>query len=835
MKKAVSVIRFGLWCALAVFSGTLLIGSSAYLFLSPSLPSVDSLRDINFQTPLRIYSADNKLIAEFGEKRRTPVDFEQVPKELIDAFLAAEDDRFYSHNGVDIVGLARATVQLVSTGSIQSGGSTITMQVAKNFFLSHERVFSRKFNEILLALEIERKLSKQEIMELYLNKIYLGNRAYGIEAAAQVYYGKTIQELTLPQMAMIAGLPKAPSRYNPLVNLTRALERRDWILGRMKTLGMISEPQYTFAVNTPPTATFHGLPVELEAPYVAEMVRMEVIEKLGTAAYTDGYKVYTTINSAQQKAANLAIDKGLQAYDERHGFRGPELQLGESLEIWQQTLKNTSPIGSLEPVVVTEVHEDRAILMLRDGSPAVMDFEQMKWAKPYIDVNRQGKAPKQPSDIVAVGDLIRVRHIDGTVRLSQLPEAQAAIVAMQPKDGAITAIVGGFNFYDSKYNRVTQANRQVGSAFKPFIYTAAINKGMTAATLINDAPVVFNDDQLESHWRPQNDNQKFYGPTRLRKGLYRSRNLVSIRILQRTGIDYTLDLIEQLGMPRDKMPDNLSLSLGSAGITPMELATGYTVLANGGFRIEPYIIQHIDQLDKTIYQADPLIACRNCDETPEAETSSAQTIPAEEGFAAGFSEEGLTLESILEENPINPDGSLTTTDPKELLKSVKKAPRVMDERVNYIVYDMMKDVITEGTGRRAKALNRNDLAGKTGTTNDQRDVWFSGFNPELQATVWMGFDQPKTLGRWEYGANAALPVWIDFMKVALANKPETSLPQPDGIVTMKINPETGKPARPDETNAIFEVFRTENAPKPEFEDEETSTNDNGDFNPGDIF
>ena len=825
MKKAVKVVRFGLWSSLAAFCGALLIGSSAYLYLSPGLPSVDSLRDVKLQTPLRIYSEDNNLIAEFGEKRRSPVTFDEIPQDMINAFLAAEDDRFYSHNGVDITGLLRATVQLVSTGRIQSGGSTITMQVAKNFFLSHERVFSRKFNEILLALEIERELTKGEIIELYLNKIYLGNRAYGVEAAAQVYYGKSINELTLPQIAMIAGLPKAPSRFNPLANLPRSLERRNWILGRMRTLGMISDQEYTEAVNTPPTAAYHGLPIELEAPYVAEIVRMQAIEKFGPSAYTDGYQVYTTINSKQQRAANAAIDRGLQAYDERHGYRGPELKLETDEENWLQALSNTSRIGQLQPAIVTDVDEEFVTLLLRDGSSGTLEWNGMKWAKPYIDVNRQGPEPKSPADVVSVGDLIRVRDINGNWRLSQIPEAQAALVAIKPEDGAITAIVGGFNFFDSKYNRATQANRQVGSAFKPFVYTAAINRGITAATLINDAPVVFNDEQLESHWRPQNDNQKFYGPTRVRTGLYRSRNLVSIRLLQRTGINYTLDVMEQLGLPREKLPGNLSLSLGSAGLTPLELATGYTVLANGGFKVDPYTITRIDRLDTTVFEANPAVACRDCSDEEEEPASKPEQPSTAQTFAV-TDDNGLNIDDIF------PQDQITHFEEQE---KIVKAPRVMDERVNYIMYDMMKDVIQSGTGRRARALNRGDLAGKTGTTNDQRDVWFSGFNPDLQATVWMGFDQPKTLGRWEYGANAALPMWIDFMKVALDGKPETSLPQPDGIITMKINPTTGLPANPDEKDAIFEVFRVENAPKASPQDTAPRQGEDSSFNPGDIF
>ena len=790
MKKSITTIKFGLWSALLLASGAVLVASSAYLFLSPELPSVDSLRDIRLQTPLRIYSSDNLLIAEFGEKRRTPLNYDQIPKDLINAFLAAEDDGFYTHNGVDVNGLLRATVQLITSGRIQSGGSTITMQVAKNFFLSHERVFSRKFNEILLALEIERNLSKEDILELYLNKIYLGNRAYGIEAAAQVYYGKSINNLSLAQMAMIAGLPKAPSRYNPLANPERSLERRDWILRRMLTLNMITESEYQTAVNTPVSAVFHGLPIELEAPYVAEMVRQEAIERFGTAAYTDGYRIYTTIDSKQQQAANDAIDRGLQAYDERHGYRGAERNLGPDPSQWTKALKEIDPIGHLYPAVVSDVSDESATLLLKDGSSVQLMMEQMKWAKPYINVNRQGPEPKLAREVVKVGDLIRVRKIGENFRLSQEPDVEAAMVAMQPNDGAITAIVGGFNFYGSNYNRATQANRQIGSAFKPFVYGAALDKGLTAATIINDAPLVFADNQLESYWRPQNDNQKFYGPTRLRTGLYRSRNLVSIRVLQQIGVRYAIKVISKLGLPKEKLPANLSLALGSAAMTPLELASGYTTLANGGFKVKPYLIDRITQLDEEIYKADPVVACLECEKETPAAIGQAETFALADKMDQNF--------------------AAISTPPAP---TTNAAPRVMDARVNFILNDIMKDIIQKGTGRRALVLKRTDLAGKTGTTNDQRDVWFSGFNPDVQATVWMGFDQPSPLGRWEYGANAALPIWIDFMKVALDGKPEKHLPQPDGLVSIKINPKTGLQAHSNAKDAIFEIFRTENVPK----------------------
>ena len=826
MKTAVKLAKFSLWCGIAAFCGVLLISASVFLYLSPALPSVDSLRDIRLQTPLRVFSADHKLIAEFGEKRRSPIQYEDLPEPMLKAFLAAEDDRFYSHNGVDIMGLLRATAQLVSTGKIKSGGSTITMQVAKNFFLSHERVFSRKFNEILLALEIERKLSKNEILELYLNKIYLGNRAYGVEAAAQVYYGKPSSELTLAEMAMIAGLPKAPSRYNPLANPRRALIRRDWILSRMYDLGYIAQADMQEAIEQPVTAQYHGLPIELEAPYVAEMVRQEVVEQFGQEAYTDGYEIYTTVNSNDQIAANKAIDHGIQAYDERHGYRGPEAQLGDSPDNWHQALMSTGRVGQLKPAIVTAFNGDSTEILFKKGETTQLPWTGIEWARPYITVNRQGPKPKKPEDILTVGDLIRVRQQpDGSYRLSQIPDVQAALIAISPKNGAVEALVGGFNFYDSKYNRVTQASRQAGSAFKPFVYSAALANGMTAATLINDAPIVFSDDKLESHWRPQNDNMKFYGPTRLRKGLYRSRNLVSIRVLQRTGVQRTIDYMEKLGLPRDKLPRNLSLSLGSADLTPLELTTSYAILANGGFRVEPHLIQRIDRLEETLYRANPPTACRDCSDIhksqPDAEQAISDLMPNEALSP--------TIASTIN------DFALMSALPTGAPFTINYAERVMGERVNYIINSIMQDVIRKGTGRRALALKRDDLAGKTGTTNDQKDVWFAGYNPDLLATVWLGFDQPRPLGRWEYGANAALPMWVEFMRTALKDVPESYLPQPSGITTIKINPETGKPARPDDPNAIFEIFRTEKAPKADFSDEQMPALETETFNPDEIF
>ncbi|MGB0359967.1 MAG: penicillin-binding protein 1A, partial [Endozoicomonas sp.] len=813
-----------------VASGILLVSASAYLYLSPSLPPIDSLRDAKLQTPLRVYSQDNLLIAEFGEKRRSPIDFENTPKSLTKAFMAAEDDRFYSHPGVDIIGLMRAAVQLVSTGSIQSGGSTITMQVAKNFFLSHERVFSRKFNEILLALQIERQLSKDEIFELYLNKIYLGHRSYGVEAAAQVYYGKSVNELNLAQIAMIAGLPKAPSRYNPINDPKRALIRRNWILGRMRDHGYITETDFRDAVTQPVTASYHGAKIELQAPYVAEMVRQKMFEQYGPETYTEGFKVYTTIDGRLQQAANIAVTNGLMAYSERHGYKGPITNLIESApEIdWQTQLNKTSNLGILQPAIVTTVDDKQAFIRLKNDDTGTILWDNMSWARPFLTVNSMGATPKKPADILKSGDQIWVIVTDqDEFRLAQEPQAQSALISMHPDNGAVLALVGGYNFYDSMYNRATQAIRQAGSSFKPFVYASAIANGMTAATIINDAPIVFDDAQLEDSWRPNNDNMKFNGPMRLREGLYRSRNLVSIRVLRQTGINNTIHFLKQIGFKESSLSKDLSLSLGNVSMTPMELATGYAVLANGGYQVEPYFITRIETEDEVLFEVRPVLACDSDCAIQLAEGKDVVEEPAENSTDFEFTELTLT------ENTLNEAIFLREEEQKE---KPKIANSVMSPQVNFIINDILQDVIWKGTGRRAKALKRHDIGGKTGTTNNSKDAWFVGFNPDILTAVWVGMDDYSTLGRWEYGANAALPTWLEYMKVALDGKPEIKRPQPEGLVTLKISRETGKLATLGDPNAIFEIFRKELVPQQVSDETTPSLNDiNEEIAPDDLF
>ena len=743
-----------------------------YFYFSPQLPDVQTLREVRLQTPLRIYSSDNKLIAEFGEKRRTPISFDEIPQQFIHAILAAEDNRFFDHHGIDIKGLARAAFQLATTGKIQSGGSTITMQVAKNFFLTREKTFSRKFMEILLALQIEQELSKQEILELYINKIYLGHRSYGIQAASNVYYGQDIKDLSLAQHAMIAGLPKAPSAFNPITNPDRALERRNWILKRMHNLSRIDDQAFEEAKNTPVTAKYHSSDIELRAFYVAEMVRKELYATYGDNLYTDGYRVITTLKSNLQKTANTAVSNGLIAYTERHGYFGPEANWDLSIlseEDLLKKIKGITTFGVLEPAVVVSTTEKSAELLLKDGSKVTLNWDGMSWAKPYKSVNYTGKAPKTVPDILLTGDLIRIRNLDGKPHLSQIPNVQGAFIALNPNNGAITSLVGGFNFTHNKFNRGTQAVRQPGSNFKPFIYAAALNKGYTPATLINDAPIVFHDKKLEGNWRPENYSKKFYGPTRLREALYKSRNLVSIRLLRSIGIDTARDYLDLAGFERDKLPNNLSLSLGSADVTPLQIVSGYASFANGGYKVTPHFIEQVTSHDGTIiFKANPQTVCHNCQLDAETET-------ADNNKAA-------------------------------------VAPRIYDEKVAYLTYNIMQDVITRGTGTKARVLNRTDIAGKTGTTNDQKDAWFSGFNKDHVATAWVGFDQPTTLGRREFGGTAALPIWIDFMREALKGTPENAPSPPEGIVSVKIDPKTGQLAYPGQTDAVFEFFREENVP-----------------------
>jgi len=753
--------------------GIAVVAAVLYVKIEPQLPSIEVLRDVQLQEPLRVYASDRKLLAEFGEKRRSPVKISQVPDAMVQAFLAAEDDRFFEHSGVDFQGLLRAAVELVRTGKKRQGGSTITMQVARNFFLSSEKTYLRKLTEILLSYKIEGSLSKEEILELYLNKIYLGQRAYGVEAAAQVYYGMSIADLSVARMAMIAALPKAPSRINPINNPEAAVERRNYILGRMHQLGYLDDAAYEAAVAEPDGARVHRVQTEANAAYVAEMVRHEMVERYGVSAYTSGYEVVTTIDVSRQAAATRALRKDLLDYSKRHGYRGAEASLNLTdipAEKRVELLEDYVQVGGLEPALVTRVDEKSIEVLLKSNETVSIGWDGLSWARPYRSANSLGPVPKQAGEVVAVGDVVRVSASDAVWELSQIPVVEGALVSLRPTDGAIQALVGGFDFNRSKFNRATQAKRQPGSSFKPIIYSAALEKGFTPASIINDAPVVFDDAELESTWRPENYSGQFFGPTRLREALYRSRNLVSIRILRAIGAGYAATYAENFGFSSEELPHDLTLALGSASVTPLQMARAYAVLANGGYLIEPYLIRSIHNAGgEVVFMADAPVVCKHCPEVLDEINTGMQ-------------------------------------------KQVNLAPQVLSPRNVWLMTSMMRDVIQRGTGVKARVLGRSDLAGKTGTTNDQMDGWFSGFNHALVATAWVGFDKLEPLGRGETGGRSALPMWIDYMREALQGIEEVNLPPPEGLVTVRIDPVTGLLARSGQQDAIFETFTEETVP-----------------------
>ena len=824
-------------CIISGLGGFLLVCSCLFLYLSPKLPSIDELKDTRWQIPLRVTSQDLKIISEFGEKKRSPIDFDEIPTLMIDAILAAEDDSFFDHNGVVVSGLMRGVVQLATEGRIRSGGSTITMQVARNFFLSKRQEFTRKFNEILLTFRIEKALTKQEILSLYVNKIFLGNRAYGFAAASHVYYGKPLSELRLAQIAMVAGLPKAPSTYNPLANPERATIRRNWILGRMYNLGRISEGAYRAAVLEVDNATLHRSQSELDAAYAAEMVRQQVIAKFGLKAYTEGYTAITTIDSSTQASAVSAVQSGIRAYDKRHGYRGAELKNIDPTT-WRETLRKTLIIGLLQPAIITSVHDDRLILLKKNGESAILNWaDGLDSLRLFKTVNARSPLIDSAASIFETGDLIRIEeHENGRVTLAQIPLIQSAMVALDPFNGAIRALVGGFDYRQSTFNRATQATRQPGSNFKPFIYTTALKNGFTTASIINDAPVVFEDAKLEDTWRPENDGGKFYGPTRLREALYRSRNLVSIRLLRRMGVDRTLESLQSFGFNTSNMPSDLSVALGSHALKPIDIATGYAMFANDGFRVNSHILDRvIDRNGNVIFQAQPELACDPCKPENIRDNQLPQT---SNNLSNDTVEQQLEqLFSNIEQNSRSEGDMYSWEKVKQSLTLEPTAistpaERVIDQQTAFLMDSMLKDVILRGTGRKAKVLNRSDIAGKTGTTNGPRDAWFSGYSPDLVATAWVGFDDNSVLGRNEYGGSAALPIWIQFMGEALSEKSITIKRQPKGIVMVKIDAKTGKRVLPNQ-QGIYEFFKSENVPAAP--DDENSSTESEQPLPDDLF
>ena len=764
----------------AMVSGGVLLLSAAFLYLNPQIPDTETFSNVTIRAPLRIFSDDGKLIQEFGE-RLTPITFEQIPPLYIRAILDTEDKRFFEHGGIDFVTLLNATWQLVrNRGNIQTGASTITMQLVKNISGDSRVRFIRKFKEMLLAIKIERELTKEQILTLYLNIIPFGKHAFGLQAAANTYYGKNVDQLTLAQLAMLAGIPKKPEAGNPINGPEWALSRRNLVLRRMMEQGSINKNAYNEAVATPITAKVHQRKIELPSLYVAEMVRKRLLTEFGREAYNRGLSAYTTIDSRMQVAADAALQQQLIAYDRRHGFRGPEYrQLQGTDEYlaapeygyptnWVDTLQNTQPSGNQVPGIVIEVGETNISVLKQDLLTVDIAWEDMKWARRYIDVNtRDYPGPQQPSDVVSVGDLVRIELVEDRWGLGQEPSIQGALVALSPNDGAIRALVGGFDFNRLQFNHATQARRQPGSNFKPFFYAGALENGLTAATIYNDAPFVLPGGDLEETYRPKNAGDRFRGNISIREALYRSINLVSLRVILDYGPENAIDYVSRFGFETSNFPNDVQLAFGGGtiAVTPLEVATAYASFANGGFKVTPHLIDRIDSInDDLLLQASPVQVCKlECDD-------------------------------------------------------INVAPRIVEERVAYIMNSILGDAIRKGTGTKVmRALKRSDIKGKTGTTNDA-DIWFSGYTTDIVATAWAGFSDNSPVGSREFGSTTPIETWITFMEQVLAPENETThLPAPDGLVTVRIDRNTGLRTRPDDPDGEFEIFRVEYAPEEELD------------------
>jgi penicillin-binding protein 1A len=743
--------------ALAIAGAVALGFAGALQFLEPEIPAAAELRDVRVQLPLSVYSRDGRLMAQIGEQRRIPVKWEEIPPLMVDAFLAAEDDRYFRHPGVDWQGLLRAAASNLTAGAVREGGGTITMQLARNTVLSSERTLRRKLKEVFLALRLEREFDKQEILTLYLNRIFLGQRAYGVGAAAQVYFDKRPGDLTLAEAALIAGLPRSPSLDNPVASVERARERRAYVLRRMFETGKIDAATRDAANAAPIVARIHGPMVELDAPYAAEMARLEMMQRFGEDALTAGYRVTTTIDGRMQAAADAAARRTMLEYERRHGYRGPLEQLDAAALAEPSRVaaafERHPARGGLLTGLVESVRERGAVLRLRDGVAVDLEWDDISWARAALPDDGRGPSPRSTADVLAVGQLVYLEpYADGRYRLAQLPVVAGALVALDPRDGAIVALVGGFDFRHSKYNRAVQAQRQPGSAFKPFVYSAALERGFTPASLINDAPIVLPGGTGTEEWRPQNITKRFYGPTPLREALVRSRNLVSVRLLRATGLGPAMRHVAAFGFSPAATPPNLTFALGSGQVTPLEMARGFAVFANGGFLVTPHVIERVaDSEGRDVYVAQVPLACRDC--------------------------AGAT-----------------------------PAPQAITPANAYVMTDIMTDVIQRGTAQLAKSLGRSDLAGKTGTTSDRRDAWFVGYNADLAAAAWIGFDQERSLGDDEEGGRTALPMWVYFMEEALRGRPEHRMPEPPGLVRMWVSRSSGRPTAAGAPGALFEVF-----------------------------
>ena len=800
----IKALKFFLKFFIGCFLCALVIAIAGYTYYSKDLPDVTTLKNVRLQTPLQILSKDGELIAIFGERRRTPLKYNEIPPVVVNAVIATEDARFYEHFGIDPVGIVRAMYIGLKQKGFSQGGSTITQQVAKNFFLTPEKSISRKAKEIILAIRMEKELTKEEIMTLYLNMINFGSRAYGVAAASYTFFGKTPEQLTIDEAALLAGLPNAPSAYNPISHPERARTRRDWVLGRMLDQSYITQSQYNEAISKPINVSYHAPQIEFSAPYIAEMARQFMYDKFGENAYTDGYKVYTTISKTDQLAAEQAVQKNIIDYDIRHGYRGPEKILWKNNEkAWdddqiQNTLKKYSCYSGMCPGVVTQSSDIEANVVLTDKSKIVIAFQDMKWARPFISDTKQGSFPKKVSDTLKPGQLIWVKKINDKWALAQIPAVNAALVSLDSDNGAIKAIVGGYDFYLSKFNRATQALRQLGSNIKPFIYTATLEKGLTMATLLNDAPIVRSTGSAT--WRPKNSPPSYAGPLRLRIGLGMSKNVMMVRALRAVGIEYVANYLERFGFPKENISLNESLALGSASFTPLQVARAYSVIVNGGYLISPYLIEKIEDNNGSgvIYQHQPLIACKNCtDENINNESTPVSLNNVENEINQSGNEEPEQANLKSDDNMVLPNINL---DNKATDVTLKYAPHTINSGLAFIMKDGLRSIVFggsdwQGTAWRVKALDRKDVGGKTGTTNASKDVWFSGFGGNIVTTVWMGFDDHRrNLGRTiraEAGAVTANPLWVDYMKVVLQDVPVKEDIKPDNVISVTIDQKTG--------------------------------------------
>jgi penicillin-binding protein 1A len=782
---------------------------STYYYLKPTLPDVAQLRDVRLAMPLRVYSRDGRLLAQIGEQRRVPVTWEEIPPLVVQAVLAAEDDRFFEHPGVDWQGVLRAMAVTAVTMEVTQGGSTLTQQLVRTTLITNEKQLRRKLREMFLALSLENELTKREIFTLFVNTQFLGQRSYGFAAAAETYFGKSLSSVDAGEAALLAGILQAPSRQNPVASPEYATERRAYVLRRMRELGFLDDAAWHAAMEAPVLRELHGPRVQVDAPYVGEMVRGALFEKYGPRIYSDGFQVVTTIDSRLQRAADVALRSAVLEYDRRHGWRGRADRIpldDESDAALAHALAEHPVVGGLLPAIVVAVGSDDATVVARNGRRYRLPMDGMRWAK-----KENAAAPQSPRQIVSAGDVVRVLPASGDdALLAQLPEVQGAIVALDPRDGAVVAMSGGFDYDASKFNRVFQARRQPGSSFKPFIYSAALEAGLTPASIVLDAPVVYEapapevgigvragmlegEVAQEEDWRPVNDTRRFYGPTRLRDALARSRNLVTIRIMRQIGVGYTREYVQRFGLPAAHIPADLTAALGTAQLTPLEMAKGFSVFANGGMLVQPYLVQRIIAADGTVLQqADPKVACSHCDE-PAYDMIGGPPASLENGAT------GLVR-----------IGDVRGAMPPPAAE--QRAPRAISAANAWIITDLLRDVVRRGTGQRARALGRNDIAGKTGTTNDGRDAWFSGFNPDLVATAWVGFDQERPLGANEEGAHTALPMWIYFMREALDGVPERRLPMPDGVVTARIPSVAAQFEEDTEPAAEFEYFLADHLP-----------------------